>query len=521
MRRVSYAEGRELERTKVCAVCGGRLNCAWGGQFDRDGYVIRCENLAHEGEVEPKRAPLESQPYYIQNMVKRKEKERIMEEYGEQTAMVVAKYQGVKILKEEQANEIIRSFWPQAPDIEVKKAMLTCLAYGLNPIFGHLYLVAYRVKDKNDNYTGEVTWTQMRGISADRLLASRRGGVTYLDNTPRMMSEEEQILIRGVYEKENWWAICKVADKDGLVAQGLGKWSKSVKVKGAEKGNTQQNMAGIRAERQALDRKFPGEMPGGDVVDGAYMERGEAQLENGEVELLEKGDIPSGLFEDGEGKPKLTMRVSGQVEKAGDKHVATDKAWYEKYEHEVSEGEFTEEQTGTVEGQTEASTTVKSPAKRTKSEAPAAKASKPTVVYRTEEQRAKIMALGGWDEYDFIGVCIARFDPNGNKQFKSDNQITAATADLWIVELEMAAAAKLKEENKANTYEEEDSNSDEERSEAPDVDSTPPAGDGDYLPTEVDGPFIPKAGVIYQSKKNTDIPKATLIKKEKGENDAG
>jgi len=477
MRRVSYAEGRELERTKVCAVCGGRLNCAWGGQFDRDGYVIRCDNLAHEGEVEPKRAPLESQPYYIQNMVKRKEKERIMEEYGEQTAMVVAKYQGVKILKEAEANEIIRSFWPQAPDIEVKKAMLTCLAYGLNPIFGHLYLVAYKVKDEHGRYTGEVTWTQMRGISADRLLASRRGGVTYLDNTPRMMDEEEQKLIRGVYEPDNWWAICKVADKDGLVAQGLGKWPKGTKVKGAEKGNTPQNMAGIRAERQALDRKFPGEMPSGDVVDGAYMDRGQAQIEEEIIELLENGDIPSGLLD--EDDKKATMRVSGQVDKV-----------------EVAEGEFTEEQAGTVEGQTEASTTVKSPAKRTKSEAPAAKASKPTIVYRTEEQRAKIMALGGWDEYDFIGVCIARFDPNGNNQFKSDNQITAATADLWIAELEA--------ENK------------EFHSEKPQSE----AGDGDYLPEEEgEEPFVAKAGVVYHSKKNTDLPKAKLIKKEKGENE--
>ena len=437
--------------------------------------------------------------------------------------MVVAKYQGVKILKEEEANEIIRSFWPQAPDIEVKKAMLTCLAYGLNPIFGHLYLVAYRVKDKNDNYTGEVTWTQMRGISADRLLASRRGGVTYLDNTPRMMSEEEQILIRGVYEKENWWAICKVADKDGLVAQGLGKWSKSVKVKGAEKGNTQQNMAGIRAERQALDRKFPGEMPGGDVVDGAYMERGEAQLENGEVELLEKGDIPSGLFEDGEGKPKLTMRVSGQVDKG---------KFAESIAEEIAEGEFTEQQTGTAEGQTEAATTVKDAPKQPKTEAPGAKAGQPArqpIVYRTDEQIQRIMTLGGWDEVDFIGVCLTRFDPTCSRNYKSDKQITAETADLWIVELEMAAALKLSNAKFDKETEEIEAEQvmceepGEERAEAPDVDSTPPitAGDGDYLPTEVDGPFIPKAGVVYQSKKNTDLPKAKLIKKEKGENDAG
>jgi len=213
------------------------------------------------------------------------------------------------------------------------------------------------------------------------------------------------------------------------------------------------------------------------------MDRGQAQIEEGEIELLENGDIPSGLLD--EDDKKATMRVSGQVDKT-----------------EIAEGQFKEEQTGTVEGQTEASTTVKSPAKRTKSEAPAAKASKPTIVYRTEEQRAKIMALGGWDEYDFIGVCIARFDPNGNNQFKSDNQITAATADLWIAELEMAAA--LAEKKDAEEFDKE----------TEDIES---AGDGDYLPEEKeDKPFVAKAGVVYHSKKNTDIPKATLIKKEKG-----
>jgi len=131
------------------------------------------------------------------------------------------------------------------------------------------------------------------------------------------------------------------------------------------------------------------------------------------------------------------------------------------------------------------------------------------------------MALGGWDEYDFIGVCIARFDPNGNNQFKSDNQILAATADIWIAELEA--------ENK------------EFHSEKPQSE----AGDGDYPSEETEGytmspeeyaqykarmaaenkanteeegeePFVAKAGVVYHSKKNTDIPKATLIKKEKG-----
>jgi len=201
--------------------------------------------------------------------------------------------------------------------------------------------------------------------------------------------------------------------------------------------------------------------------------------------------------------PKVTMRVEGEVEKSTvAERIAQD---------------FPDD------------TTVKSPTKRTKSEAPAAKASKPTVVYRTEEQRAKIMALGGWDEYDFIGVCIARFDPTCSRNYKSDKQITAETADLWIVELEMAAALKLSNAKFDKETEEIEAEQvmceepGEERAEAPDVDSTPPitAGDGDYLPTEVDGPFIPKAGVVYQSKKNTDLPKAKLIKKEKGENDAG
>jgi hypothetical protein len=77
-----------------------------------------------------------------------------------------------------------------------------------------------------------------------------------------MMTEEEQIKRFGQSYPERLYVIVKVKDpKTGAEAPGYGWWPKSVKAYGEDKGNTQFNMAMNRAERQALSRLRPGEMP--------------------------------------------------------------------------------------------------------------------------------------------------------------------------------------------------------------------------------------------------------------------
>ena len=70
MRPIDYQEGRELEKTHVCAVGGGGLVTAWHGE-----YVLKCaENQNHEGETKKQWAPMSDQPIEVQNVLKRKER---------------------------------------------------------------------------------------------------------------------------------------------------------------------------------------------------------------------------------------------------------------------------------------------------------------------------------------------------------------------------------------------------------------------------------------------------------------
>lgn len=230
---------------------------------------------------------------------------------GQEKAMVVAKYQGVTSLTQEQATMILKTIWPDAPDAEVVKAALTCQMYGLNPLMRHVYLIPFGNQ-----------WSRVLGIGATRLIASRRGSYTYLDG-PRLMTEEEQNTIRGEVDRENYWAITVVGDNKGNRAPGYGSYPrKGGKLQGEQAGNTRQNMAFIRSERAALDRLRPGEMPQGfDVVPEEYTPLEQAQ--NGATEaqggMIEDKPPPSAMpvqsQEKWQGEPdtKLPSPIDGQA----------------------------------------------------------------------------------------------------------------------------------------------------------------------------------------------------------------
>ena len=111
----------------------------------------------------------------------------------------------------------------------------------------------------------------MLGIQATRLIASRQGRFSYTDGTPRLMTQEEKLAIFDDPMADRFCAIVKLIDEHKMEAVGYGVYLKSDKPKGMEKVNTPQNMAFIRAERQALDRLRPGEMPQDvGVVDAEY-----------------------------------------------------------------------------------------------------------------------------------------------------------------------------------------------------------------------------------------------------------
>lgn len=180
------------------------------------------------------------------------------QDLGEVKTRALDKYIGVVSLTKPQAKEILVAVFPEAPESEITRAMILCASYGLNPLMKHVFLIPFNKGKVNE------TWATVIGIKAKRLLASRRGSYSYVDNTPRIMTEEEQRRIFGEVSRDKLMVITKVRDPaTGAESPGYGSWPKDSEPYGTEKGNSKFNMAAIRSESQALDRLRPGEMPVG------------------------------------------------------------------------------------------------------------------------------------------------------------------------------------------------------------------------------------------------------------------
>ena len=191
---------------------------------------------------------------------------------------------GVVSLTKPQAKEILLAVFPEAPESEITRAMILCANYGLNPLMKHVFLIPFNRK-KNGVIVG-TDWVTVLGIKAKRLLASRRGPYSYIEDTPRVMTDAEQKKTFGQVEPEKLWVITKGKDPTtGAEAVGHGFWPKNKEPYGTDKGNTAFNMAAIRSESQMVDRLRPGEMPEGiDVVPEEMAEgviEGEYKVVNG------------------------------------------------------------------------------------------------------------------------------------------------------------------------------------------------------------------------------------------------
>jgi len=252
-----------IRKTNVCAVCGAILNI----YLDRDTgkvYVACWDYLRthHEGIIR-EASSYEQKGLEALNIKSRRE---IMnKQFGEEKTTALEKYMGVTSLTRDQATEIMQQVYPKAPELEMKRAVLLCVSYSLNPLMGHVFLIPFKGKEG-------VSWVTVLGIKAKRLLASRRRPISYVDDTPRLMSEEEQRKIYGRVFNDYICAITVLKDPaTGASTRGYGRWLKTENVYGVEKGNSAENMAFIRSESQALDRLCPGEMPVGvEVIDEQY-----------------------------------------------------------------------------------------------------------------------------------------------------------------------------------------------------------------------------------------------------------
>ncbi len=256
-------------RENVCKECGEFLAIFYDDdpQSEHHGqFYLACKDYRrthHEG-IEREASPIRQRGMEAMNIEARRN--LMNEQYGEETTTKLAQFQGVTSLTTEDAMIILDSIWPKAPPEEKTRAAMLCKSYHLNPLMKHVYLIPFNRKDKTGRII-ETTWATVMGIAATRLLASRSGSFSYIDDTPRVMTDEEQKRIFGKAYTNRLYVIVKGKDpKTGAEAVGYGWWPISPdapdgKVYGEDKGNTAFNMATVRGERQMLGRLRPGEMP--------------------------------------------------------------------------------------------------------------------------------------------------------------------------------------------------------------------------------------------------------------------
>lgn len=189
--------------------------------------------------------------------------------------------------KQAQALAILRTSYPDAPEIEVKAAAIICATYDGDPLMGDIFLIPYKNKE-----TGVVTWSRVCSIKFKRKLGQRVSPFTYLDDTPRIMSDAEGQKIYGkrwtLFSKGRIVAITKLRDlSTGKTSQGIGSWPETAPVVGAIKGNTPENMAFTRSESQAIERLNITAVPQIEAVDDRFVDTTTGEiLESPEVAEL-------------------------------------------------------------------------------------------------------------------------------------------------------------------------------------------------------------------------------------------
>jgi len=275
---LSREELDKMRRRNRCKECGGKLVVLY--DLSQHLAFLACadwQRSHHEGtEREASRYEKEG----LASLTIEKRRETMEQEHGVEKTRALAKYMGGVAMTKAVATEIVNTMWGEAPMVEKAKVILLCEAYQLNPLMKHVYLVGYqrRVNGKvvvDGNNKPVLDWSIQMGIGATRLLAQRKHSYSYLDMTPRKATKTEIEKILGDTADPNCiYGFVWIKDtKTGAEAFGLRGIEKDANIKGREKGNTPLNMACIRAERLALDRQYPGEMPTDvELVDERYID---------------------------------------------------------------------------------------------------------------------------------------------------------------------------------------------------------------------------------------------------------
>jgi len=256
-----------IRKRNICAICSGWLNMFFDAESGK--AFIACHEWPrsqHQGIMRPA-SEYEKKGFEVLTIEARRD---IMEqEHGTRmtTALEKARIPTTGALTQPQAMHILKLVYPKAPEDEIIRCALLCRDFGLHPLMKEVFLIPFNEGKPNES------WVTVLGIVATRKLVSQRGTYSYLDNTPRVMTESEQVAIFGEVDSFCIVAITKLKTRQGEEAQGYGRWPKNTEPKGMGKGNTKANMAFIRSERNAFGRLFSDSLPQGvEVVDEAYVE---------------------------------------------------------------------------------------------------------------------------------------------------------------------------------------------------------------------------------------------------------
>lgn len=278
--RITREELLDLSKRNRCKECGERLDVFIDFTTEPHKAFLACADWRrshHEG-IERPASRYEKEGLASFNIPSRRE--IMTEEHGDKKTKALDRYIDTSAITKRIATDIVETLWGAAPIIEKSKCILLCQTYQLNPLMKHIYLIGYkRYKDRKLVVDGDgkpiLDWSIQIGIGATRLMAQRKHNYSYLDMTPRQATKVEIEKILGdTADPECIYGFVHIKDVDTEAeAFGLRGIGKSENIKGTEKGNTHLNMACVRAERLALDRQYPGEMPQGvEVIDERYIE---------------------------------------------------------------------------------------------------------------------------------------------------------------------------------------------------------------------------------------------------------
>ena len=271
----SKEELERIRRSNRCAVCLGPAS-VWLDWQTKQCYIACSDWLRshHEGIA---REAVDFE-YNIE-----KRRDILTQEHGNEAALALRKFDIVTAFKDEQsAKEMLAVLFPnaeRASPAEFKKAIGLCIDYGADPRLGEVFMIPYKVDilDEKGLKTGKKkeVFETVRGIRFTRKVTRRKHKFAFLDDTPRLMTEEEE---RRYYKKpdpERVRYIAKIKDMvTSETATGRGEWpmyrtylssgklEKSLNnPKGLDKGNSMENMASIHSERAAYDYLYPTDLP--------------------------------------------------------------------------------------------------------------------------------------------------------------------------------------------------------------------------------------------------------------------